>query len=539
MRISYTYKDKEAVLECEKPQVIIGRPREGVMVDLDLTPDRSVSRPHARIYVEGHETWIEDLNSMRGTKLNGDEIKGKGKWKLRTGDVIEVGETSLRMTLAVSAERPAQDDDRTRLIETHASGEPPAKTAEERTEITTTIAADQGVIASVANVHSHEAQRLELLYGLPLQFGEQTQLDVLFRAIVKRLVEVIPGARRGALLLQDRRSGELLLKAHQPEGEPAVSLSLARRAMEKKEGFLWCRGIDLSRSQTDLNMQSGMYAPLLWKGDALGVVSIDNADARNAFDVDDLKLLVAVARYAAMAVAQQQMHQELEQNSAILARLLTNFSPKIRDSLMEKARRGRLHLGGEKSEVTVLCSDIRGFTQISSSMDAEDIVEMLNDYFSCLIERIFKYDGTIDKFVGDAILAVFGSPEPDPQQQEKAVRAAMAMQDAMAELNQTRKARGQVTCEIGIGVHCGEVLHGFVGSRERMEFTVIGDPVNRAARYCDGARGGEVLISPEIHQRVWKLIQAESRLIQTKHEGDLAAFRIKAMKDSRIFEISG
>ena len=531
MRISYTYKDKESIFEWENPQVIIGRPREGVIIDLDLTPDRSVSRPHARIYVEGNETWIEDLSSMRGTKLNNEDIKGKGRRKLRTGDIIEVGETTLKVTLPVSVERAAEDDDRTRFIDTHANAKPPARTAEERTEITTAIAADQPVMASVANVHANAAQRLELLYALPLQFGEQTQLDVLLGAIVKRLTEVIPGAKRGALLLQDRRSPQLLLKAHLPEGDPAVSLTLARRAMEKKEGFLWCREIDLSKSQTDLNMQSGMYAPLLWKGEALGVVSVDNADTRSAFEVDDLKLLLAVAHYAAMAVAQQQLHQDLRQNSAILARLLTNFSPKIRESLLEKARHGKLRLGGEKSEVTILCSDIRGFTRISADMDAEDIVEMLNHYFSSLIESIFRYDGTIDKFVGDAILAVFGSPEPDPQQHEKAVRTAMAMQDAMAQLNEARKARGQVTCEIGIGVHCGEVLHGFIGSHERMEFTVIGDPVNRAARYCDGAQGGEVLISPEIHQRVWKMIHAEARPIQTKHEGDLAAFRIKALKD--------
>jgi adenylate cyclase len=181
--------------------------------------------------------------------------------------------------------------------------------------------------------------------------------------------------------------------------------------------------------------------------------------------------------------------------------------------------------------VTILCSDIRGFTRISSEMDAEDVVEMLNNYFACLIDPIFQHDGTIDKFVGDSILAVFGSPEPDAQQQEKAVRAAMAMQRAMIQLNETRKARGQVTCEIGIGVHCGEVLHGFIGSHERMEFTVIGDPVNRAARYCDGAGAGEVLISPEVHQRVWKMMHAEPKEIGTKHEGSFSAFRVRSLRE--------
>lgn len=146
------------------------------------------------------------------------------------------------------------------------------------------------------------------------------------------------------------------------------------------------------------------------------------------------------------------------------------------------------------------------------------------------MRSLFACNGTIDKFVGDAVLAVFGSPEPDPQQHEQAVRAALQMQAAVRDLNAARAAQGRVTCDIGIGITCGNALHGFVGSEERMEFTVIGDAVNRASRYCDAARGGEVLISPELHQRVWRLVDAEPATIGTKHEGDLRAFRIKRLK---------
>ena len=163
----------------------------------------------------------------------------------------------------------------------------------------------------------------------------------------------------------------------------------------------------------------------------------------------------------------------------------------------------------------------------------------MNAYFSTLIQIIFTYDGTIDKFIGDEILAVFGSPEPDAKQHEKAVRAAWEMQAAMNTLNIERKTRGQVTCDIGIGIHCGEVLHGFIGSAERIEFTVIGDAVNRASRYCDGAGAGEVLISPEVYQRVWEIVTEERTIMKTKHEGNLTAHRVKDVnlkqqeKDSR------
>jgi len=105
------------------------------------------------------------------------------------------------------------------------------------------------------------------------------------------------------------------------------------------------------------------------------------------------------------------------------------------------------------------------------------------------------------------------------------------MQTAAREVSQRRKAKGEIGCEIGIGIHTGEVLHGFIGSPERMEFTVIGDTVNRASRYCDGAKGCEVLISSEIYQRVWNAVEAQQISIPTKHEGDLIAFRVDRIRD--------
>ncbi len=537
MRIICNYKGKESIFDSTKTQIVIGRPKPGVTVDLDLTPDQSASRPHAQIWEVEGKYWIEDLNSMRGTQINGEEIHGKARRQLREGETIRVGETTLRMDVPVShASPPAaaeKEKEKPKAAEPAPAEAHPAKgsNTEPHTEIEVAMDATVVRFAPLANRATDIREQMALLCELPLQFAAETHLDALLQTVVKRLLEVIPGAKRGALLLQDRSKGQLLLKAHLPPGEPALSITLAGRAMERREGFLWWRGKDPTVSQLEYHMQSGMYAPLVWKGEALGVLCLDNHETDNAFDSDDLPLLLAVAHYAAMAVVQHQLQEDSRRNAVILGRLLTNFSPKIRDKLMEKARRGRLSLGGERSEVTILCSDIRGFTKTSETMEAEDIMDMLNNYFSSLVEQIFKYDGTIDKFVGDAILAVFGSPEPDPQQHEKAVRAAVAMQAKMKELNAQRAARGQVVCDIGIAVHCGEVAHGFIGSQERMEFTVIGDAVNRASRYCDGAPAGEILVSPEVHQRIWKIAHVESTTIETKHEGNFPAFRIKGLKN--------
>jgi adenylate cyclase len=231
-----------------------------------------------------------------------------------------------------------------------------------------------------------------------------------------------------------------------------------------------------------------------------------------------------------MAVQQRVMEDELRANSHLMTRLLTNFSPKVRDRLLISARTGRMRLGGQKSEVTILIADIRDFTRLSAGMDSEDVVDMLNDYFAPLVDVVFRFDGTVDKFIGDAMLVIFGSPEADPQQHEKAVRAALAMQDAIRVVSEKRSARGQVPCDMGIGLHCGEVLHGFIGSNERMEFTVIGDAVNRATRYCEGAGPGQILMSAQVHQWVWRLVQSEPVTINVKHEGPLPALRLRGMK---------
>ncbi|MGH9774331.1 MAG: adenylate/guanylate cyclase domain-containing protein [Candidatus Acidiferrales bacterium] len=521
MRITFTYQKKESVYNKPVKQVLIGRPKAGVVVDLDLTPDLTVSRPHARVWTEKDQLYIEDLNSGRGTQVNDAEIKGKGPHTLQPGDKLRIGETTLSIEIT---------HDEVEGAATVSRQVPVASPAE---QILRTLDASQPAFTPRKISSPDASSRLALLYDLPLQLAQATKLDQLLQTIVEQLVMIIPGAGRGALLITDPKTGGLLLKAHVPYDEATVSMTLARRAMEKREGIVWHSGnpdSDLNVSQAQI--ASGMYVPLLWKGQTYGVVCVGNSNAATDFSNEDLQLMVAVAHHAAMAVSSHQLQDDLRRNAALLARLLTNFSPKIRDQLQEKARAGRLRLGGEKSEVTILFSDIRGFTRMSAEMETEDIVDMLNEYFTVLINPIFKNDGTIDKFAGDAILAVFGSPEPDPQQHDKAVRAALAMQAGITELNIAREARKQQVCGIGIGIHCGEVVHGFIGSNERMEFTVIGDAVNRASRYCAAAGPGEVLISAEMHQRVWRNIQAKQTTIPTKHEGDLAAYRVSGLRDA-------
>ena len=522
MRIRYRYRGNERLFDQAVESAVIGRPRAGVHVEIDLTPDLRVSRPHARISLTEGQYWIEDLGSANGTAVDGQPIKDLGKVRLAPGQKIAISDTILEIEIPrAGTDHPLgwEMADRT-LVDTH----------DNLLDIAASIDATAPIFGADRPIDPERAQGLALLYELPLRFGEETELDALFQTIIERLVEIIPAASRGALLLEDQTTGELLLKAHLPAGQPAVSMSLASRTILRRQGFIWRQGSDPSQSQLLSRSKAGMYVPLIWKGRVIGVACVDNSDGGTLFTSDDLRLMLAIAHYAAMAAMQNQLQNELRRNAALLARLLTNFSPKLRERLLSHAAHGRLRLGGEKSEVVILQSDIRGFTRLTSGMDTDDVMEMLNDYFSALADAIFAYDGTIDKITGDAILAVFGSPEPDPSRHEKALRAALAMQSAMGAISDKRRQRGQATCRIGIGVHCGEVLHGFIGSNDRMELTVIGEAANWTSRYCDGAAGGEILISSALHQHLWRHVDAEFTTIQTKHEGPLGAYRLKGIK---------
>ena len=281
-------------------------------------------------------------------------------------------------------------------------------------------------------------------------------------------------------------------------------------------------------SAFEYNIESAIYVPLMFRGEPLGVVCVDNNNTSSAFRNDDLRLLQALAHYAATALAHLQAEKELRHEARVLNNLLKLVSPQLAEWLTQY--RGPIRLGGEFREATILFSDIRGFTKLSRQMQPEDVGQMLEDYFGRLVPIIFKHKGMVDKYVGDAIIAVFGSPAADEQRHRHAVEAALEMQAAMTEINLKREAQGKLAGELGIGIHCGEVVHGFIGSPERMEFTVIGDAVNLASRYCDGAGKGEVLISPDLYQWVWKSFRVEKTNIPTKHEGELAAYRVKDAK---------
>jgi len=167
-------------------------------------------------------------------------------------------------------------------------------------------------------------------------------------------------------------------------------------------------------------------------------------------------------------------------------------------------------LTGERREVTVLFCDIRGFTSMSEHLTPEEVVSVLNEFYTLMIETIFKHDGTLDKFLGDAVMAVFGSPlAPHLDHAARAVKTALDMREAVAELGKRRRAARKEPFEVGIGVSLGEVVAGTVGTEERMEYTVIGDSVNVASRLQDRAKPGSILLTRRTYDAVRDVVEAK------------------------------
>lgn len=376
-------------------------------------------------------------------------------------------------------------------------------------------------------------RRLASLYQVPLSFTPDMRLPDMLQAILARVLTLIPGAKRGALMLHDPATGRVQVGASIPQGEVIVSESLARRVMEEAHGFILQRSNDSGALDTKLvTVETGMYAPLLLKEKPLGAIYLDDPQHNEPFSEDDMQFLLAVAHYIAVIIFNQDLQAKIARNASLLDRITTKFPPRVQERLLENLRLERLQPGATKSDLPVLFADLRGFGVVSG-LSSTDAAALLRDYLGAALDAVFRYDGTLVKSGGEEIIAVFGSPEPDLQQNEKAVCAALAMEQAVKEINEQRKGQSAPHCELAIGVHVGEVLHGFIGSGERMEFVALGAGITRASQYCKGAHDGEVLIGPEVYQKVFKIIEADRATVSHKELGEFHCYRVKSLKGGK------
>jgi adenylate cyclase len=488
------------VFDLSNNLIRIGRAADRNDLVLD---DGQVSREHAIIRHERNGYVLEDLNSANGTFMDGKRVKER---PLATGDIINISRYSIELKdleAAVSIKEDSQRMGSTFLFKKPA--EVSILVPEiDRASIATQGPSSQSVIDYIESLRK-KADTLARIYELNQVLGADFDQEVIFKK-VSEMVFRLTNADRFFVLLKDS-AGELATVAAEfrstnnsgkLEKEIALSKTVVDRVMTERvsllsfdtqadERFLQAKSIILQ------NIRSVMCAPILAKGDILGVIYADCRELTKLLNEDDLEMLNAVAAQTSIAIDNAVTHRQLVREELARAKY-RRFMPKfVVDEIL--ANPDTLNLGGTNSLVTMLFSDIRNFTSMSEGLKPEVVVQMLNEYFADMTPIVFEHRGLLDKYIGDGMMALFGVPYASEMAAADAVAAAVAMQRRMAKVNEDLRGQGLEEIAIGIGINTGMVTVGYIGSEERTDYTAIGDPVNLAARLEKQAKAGQIIIS--------------------------------------------
>jgi adenylate cyclase len=491
--------------------------RDGVPLIVGRAPtcdlpvfDPTISRRHAELVADGETLNLKDLGSSNGTFLNGAKVE---QATVAIDDLVAFGKVPFRLTVFA-----------TPVVELPAIPLPQAPPAGATIVRQIPMRESKAALASLSAPTTMPGG-LTRIGGVPLTMpaGDKSQqklatlLEVskgLTRAVdVDTILEKIVGfayqtleVDRVAILLVDAQ-GELAPKISRDkrggDAPRAVPQSIARKAVAEKVALLSDNAGEDQRfgGQSILMQQirSAICAPLIGSEDrVLGVLYVDNPSITHRFSDEDLEFLVAFAGIAAVAIENSQFAERIRREGIVRSNFERYFAPQLAARIAGSPE--ALKLGGDKRPVAVLFSDIRGFTALSETMNPDAMASLLTEYFTEMVECVFRHGGTLDKFIGDAVMAQWGAPIGSPDDADQAMAAALDMMTELEKLNVRWKAQGRPTLEIGIGLNYGEAFAGNIGSERRLEFTVIGDTVNTASRLCGAAAAAEVLLSDDMRK---------------------------------------
>jgi len=489
--------------------------------------DRIISKEHLEIErtPEGHFR-LKDLGSLNGTFVHGIRIQ---QHLLKDGDKITLG--SSRLIFSASADDAPAVERVTispEMMESHIrqriSAEPEAGFYPEKEVF------DEKVLR-------RDYERLRITHELTRAVGSELDLDKLLQKILDKAFELLP-ADRGVILLMDD-TGRPVPRVAKQKNEPASQISLSnsiinevintKQAVLSSDASLDSR-FSGAHSIIMQGIRSTMCVPLIYGEELLGIMNLDSQIATNAFGELDLRIFTGIAAQAAIAIQNARLANKIEYEARTRAQFERFFSPSMVQQMVE----GKLQLDGvgESRKATILFADIRGFTSMTEKATAHEIVELLNDYFEVMVNVLFEYNGTLDKYVGDEVMALFGVPVDHPESTLSAVQCAVDMQQALTEFNHTRAAENLPPVYVGIGINTGEVIYGAIGSSKTLQYTVIGDAVNTASRLCSLAKPNEIICSKATMKQVKHRIDAvELPKVRVKgKDEELTIYRVTGKK---------
>ena len=534
-RLTYQDGDSPRTFTFESGEVVIGRAPECQIVLRDV----GISRNHAKLVVGDDLTVrIVDLKSKNGTQVNGVPIV---EAPLKDGDKVVLGKFELLFGKALESkvvlddEKPLSEEAGTiirsvgelsKLLTDLPAPAPEAKKPEGDLRDIERSNRILKVLTKVAET---------LIAVRPVEDVLQQVMDIVF--------EHMPADRGFLMLNEDAPEGTklvpMVVRYRSPgggEGRITVSKTIADRVVHDRVSILTSDAmVDPRFGAGDSirfhGIRSAMCAPLWNKDEVIGIIHVDSPMLTNCFTVNDLDLLTALANYAAVAVERARLNQKILAEEKKRERLGRFLSPQVTNRILAATD---THGGGELGlpevrEVSVLFADIVGFTSMSETMSPSAVSLLLNDYLSRMTEVIFRHEGTLDKYIGDAIMAVFGAPIDMPDHAQRAIRTALEMQERLAEWNAERREGPEL--RIRIGINSGKAVAGEIGSVNKKEYTVLGDTVNIASRLESSvAKPGKVVIGE--HTRTIVGSRFECR--------ELGSFSLKGKtREVQVFEVVG
>lgn len=522
--LAFQEDGSEQVVPIRPAGVVMGRSPDCDVVIKDF----GVSRRHAEVLVDGDHCRLVDLKSKNGTQVNGVRVP---EALLSDGDKILLGKflVHFRKTLdekvVLDEEKPMLEEAGTViksvgelskffLDETPPEDKTKPRTAPQEIEKPDDLGKVNRILRSLS----------ELAKGLISAQPEEVP-----KRVMDAVFEHIP-ADRGFLMLYDDDGNLKPRVVHHRHGDDekiTISKTIADRVVKDRVAILTSDAqVDPRFATGDSirfhGIRSAMCAPL-WKGDAvIGIIHVDSPMQTKTFTPDDLELLSALSNYAAVAIQQASLNKKVQEEKVARERLEKYFSPNVATRILSEGEKEV-----EELEVSVLFADIVGFTPMAEKMSPPSVAKLLNEYFSRMEEPIFEHEGTVDKFIGDCIMAVFGAPYPQNDHAERAVRVALEMRQRLHELNAERA--GQAPIQMRMGIHSGRAVSGPIGSEKRREFTVLGDTVNIASRIeAMVAKQGQVVIG----QRTYELVGGKFEV------NDLGAVSLKGKSQTvQVYEV--
>ncbi len=536
-RLIYEEDGASRIFPIVKDEISLGRLPES---DVVLT-NFSISRLHAKIVKDGKGCRIIDQSSRNGTQVNGRPIS---EVPLRDGDEILLGKFPIRFS-EVLDEKVVMDE-KARDLSSGTIIKP-------LSELLSSLGSDENVSSEpkkaaalkadhkVAEAHEDRGAKILRILSRVAEALITTQpVEDVLRTVMDLVFSHLP-AHRGFLMLYEPGSHELVPKivkyrhASKEAGEISISRTIADRVVKDQVAILTSDAklddrFDGGQSIMLHNIRSAMYAPLWNKGRVIGIISVDSPVQAGAFTQADLDLFSALANFSAVAIEQARLNVKIQEEQARRTRLERYFSPNVVSRITNAKDSTTGHLiDVQERDVTVLFSDLVGFTSMSEKMKPQDVARLLNEYFTEMLEIVFAYDGTLDKYIGDCVMVVFGAPFEQPDHADRAVKAAIEMRERLHEFNRGRSDGLQLRAHTGI--NSGKVMAGDIGSHKRKEYTVIGDTVNLAARLeSDVAKADEIIIGPS----TYALLKGQYEL---KNRGKVAVRSIE--KSLQLYEVIG